>query len=110
VLVNITFSAADRPPHLFIVITHKGVFVFVLGLHFKPSKGGGERILHQNVIYYYHPTCGMAQPLKGASFLPDQGNLSLGQFCFRLLRFIKVQLGGRKLLVSIYLYHGLISP
>jgi hypothetical protein len=34
--------------------------------------------------------------------LPDPVTFSLGQFCFRLSRFIKVQLGGRKLLVSIY--------
>jgi hypothetical protein len=40
-------------------------------MFFKPSKGGGERILKQNVIYYYHPAYGVAYPLKGANFLPD---------------------------------------
>jgi len=57
------------------------VLFLVLGF-FKPSKGGGERILNPSVVYYY--------PAKGrVNFLPDQETTLYANNLFGLLGFCR---------------------
>ena len=87
------------------------MLAFALGLrlalvnNFKPSEEEERKcvVLSVKIIYHNH---GKAVPVFCRAWQPD-----FGQF-FRLTLFLgyQAQLGGRKLLVSIYYYHGLIWP